>query len=452
MPKPHDPGPATLRLDDNAVVVGASEAAAALLQVELGALIGSSFWTYVGRDDEGAVNAAKEAWTQNGRLVEVVQTGQAGGSFVAKLEFASLHSVGLADVIHIVTLTPIDTEVDEEEALDREWESATFAHDLRQPLTTISVAADAARRAQLPPPVTLLLERIRKACSRLSDLTDDFVASKERRRSGVEILQCGPVDLADMVHELVRDLSVTHGDRRIDVEITGAVRGHWDRRRLWRILQNLGENALAHSPPQTPIRVACRLAEAGAVLLIENANPGISADELAELFEPYRRAVRAAQRPSGLLRRGHMGLGLTIARKLARAHGGDVTAWSHSDTVTFTLFMPLTVPSLEAHSTRRHQRMPLDGELEVGTGNSVIIVEGRDISQKGLGFYSDEKIDPNQHVSIRALRGPLTFSIVGRVRHVAPEGERSRVGVEFLVDLTPTDLNGFRRAVRVPRS
>ena len=89
---------------------------------------------------------------------------------------------------------------------------------------------------------------------------------------------------------------------------------------LRRVLDNLLDNAVRHGGDGQPVtlRVA---ADAGAVRFeVVDRGPGLSADELAHVFTPFWRSDGSRTRDTG-----GVGLGLALAREIARAHGGDVT-------------------------------------------------------------------------------------------------------------------------------
>jgi two-component system sensor histidine kinase BaeS len=88
-----------------------------------------------------------------------------------------------------------------------------------------------------------------------------------------------------------------------------------------RALRNVVTNAAQHSPAEGEVRVSVERVPEGAVVRVADAGQGIAADDLPHIFERFYRADRARQAASP---RAGSGIGLTIARELVRANGGEV--------------------------------------------------------------------------------------------------------------------------------
>jgi two-component system OmpR family sensor kinase len=93
-----------------------------------------------------------------------------------------------------------------------------------------------------------------------------------------------------------------------------------DEARLRQVVTNLVGNAAAHTPPGTPVRIGVGTADGRAVLEVTDDGPGMTAEQAERAFNRFYRADRSRTRTAG----ADAGLGLSIARSLARAHGGDV--------------------------------------------------------------------------------------------------------------------------------
>ena len=124
--------------------------------------------------------------------------------------------------------------------------------------------------------------------------------------------------LADLVTEvLTRDAA----DARVEVHIPADLRLHTIREALDRALANIIRNAVRYAAHAGPIEIRA-LAAAGAVeITIRDHGPGVPADALEKIFEPFYRPEAARQRTTG-----GGGLGLAIVRRCVEACGGSVTA------------------------------------------------------------------------------------------------------------------------------
>ena len=89
-------------------------------------------------------------------------------------------------------------------------------------------------------------------------------------------------------------------------------------------MRQLIDNALKYSPPSTPLVIAARGAENSVVLSVADRGPGIPEAEQSRIFDKFYRSFRNRHQITGT------GMGLTIAREILRAHGGDVWVKSGS--------------------------------------------------------------------------------------------------------------------------
>jgi len=146
-------------------------------------------------------------------------------------------------------------------------------------------------------------------------------------------------DLGEVVRQVVADLA----DPRLVLDLPAdapAVPVVCDRGRAVQVLANLVGNALKYSPPDTAVQVQLEVDGARAAVRVVDAGPGIPSGQLARVFEKFHRV----QDPLTMTTSGS-GLGLYIARSLARAMGGDVTVTSVLGAgSTFVLELPLAVP------------------------------------------------------------------------------------------------------------
>lgn len=212
-----------------------------------------------------------------------------------------------------------------------------LAHDLRnylQPamwrMHALSQRATAADRAAD-------VADIRAAQSALSRVTTlvSYLLDAARLDGGLYDLQLQDVDLAELLNEAGRELSSP--DHAIDVRSAQTIVVAGDPVRLRQCIDNVLTNALYHSPPGAPVHVYIERenTEDGALGRVEiiDEGPGIPDAVLPHVFEKFYSARGE---------RGGLGLGLYIAKRIAAAHGGDLTAdRSVGNGARFTLKIPI---------------------------------------------------------------------------------------------------------------
>jgi signal transduction histidine kinase len=195
---------------------------------------------------------------------------------------------------------------------DRRFLVTAIAHDLRTPLFTLRGSLEALERGLGDGRYLGLAQDRATHLDRL--VTDLFAFS--RLEYAHDAAAWTDVDVAALAREVAEALSGTHGVR---VAAAGAERAivRGDPEALQRVLTNLLDNALRHGRARVDVTTA---RENGNVTVeVVDDGPGFDDADLPHVFEPLFRGDRA---------RGgsHAGLGLAIARRLARAHGGDVDA------------------------------------------------------------------------------------------------------------------------------
>ncbi len=219
------------------------------------------------------------------------------------------------------------------ERLDRSFDSqrrfvANASHELRTPLTIARTLIEVALLDEkADDKIKQLGTTLLAVNKRHEKLTDGLLtlASSEQRAADFH-----PVDLGEVAGHAVADLQPLADRVGIALETdfrSGIVMG--DAFLLERLVQNLIENGIQYNAPEDGWVRARTRTDAGTVeLVVENTGPAIPAYEVPGLFEPFRR-LAATDRLAGAARgttvRG-AGLGLSIVRSVAHAHGGEVQA------------------------------------------------------------------------------------------------------------------------------
>jgi two-component system, OmpR family, sensor kinase len=194
-----------------------------------------------------------------------------------------------------------------------------LAHDLRNYISPIEIRLRAIRRrAELEERNAEIVDTdaALKAVARLSDLISDILDAA-RLDQGVLVLQFGPVGLTALVEDTSKALSTPQ--HPIDVRPSDDLIIEADAERIRQCLENILTNAVKYSPNDAPITVLIRRSKGDdrdfAVVEIIDEGPGIAPDLLPHIFERF---------VTGERRRGGLGLGLFLAKRIATLHNGDL--------------------------------------------------------------------------------------------------------------------------------
>ncbi len=209
---------------------------------------------------------------------------------------------------------------------------------LRAPLDRIVASAETIR-AQADGPLrrdyTGYAADIATAGRHLLALVGDLVDLQAIERPDFTIAP-EPLDLADVARRAAGLLGVRASDRGVRIERpaeTETTMATGDFRRVLQILVNLIGNAIRYSPPEGTVSVRCEAHGGNAVVTIEDHGRGIAAADQARIFDKFERVDPRET--------GGSGLGLYIARRLARAMGGDLSVESSvGEGARFTLTLP----------------------------------------------------------------------------------------------------------------
>ena len=213
---------------------------------------------------------------------------------------------------------------------------ALASHELRTPLTAIQGFAELlATRPFAMTEVRRVSEIVRADAERLGRIVADFLDVARLERGLPLALRCTPLDPAPVIADAVELFRRTRATHRLELHVDGALpRIEADADALDRVLKNLISNALKYSPAGSCVRVRARPTGGGVAVEVEDDGPGIAADDLVRIFEPYYRAPSTAR-----LGRGS-GLGLAVVKSLVEAHGGTIRAEraaGHGTRMTFVI-------------------------------------------------------------------------------------------------------------------
>jgi two-component system OmpR family sensor kinase len=214
---------------------------------------------------------------------------------------------------------------------------ADASHELRTPLTSIRGYAEMLRRgaAESPRDSETARRRIEEESIRMTGLVDDLLVLA--RLDQGRPLAKEAVDLRAIATDAVADARVVAPQRQISLSANGPVIVAGDDTRLRQVLGNLVRNALVHTPAQTPIEVAVATDDGVGRMSVADHGPGLAAEDVERIFEPFYRADPGRSRD-----RGGAGLGLSIVSAVVTAHGGRVkVSRTEGGGATFEVELPL---------------------------------------------------------------------------------------------------------------
>jgi signal transduction histidine kinase len=228
----------------------------------------------------------------------------------------------------------------------REQFIATLTHDLRSPLTAIRMCANlVARRIDDPEHVLRQCGRITASVVRADQMIQDLLdASRIRAGEGIP-LKLEPVDLCDLARETIEELASIHGERFRFECSEPRLELRADRSGLKRILENLMVNAVKYGAAEAPVSLAIRRREEEVAIEVHNSGNPIPESQLTSLWDPFRRVPSADVGP-----KQGWGLGLTLVKGMAEAHGGRVRVRSSVDEgTTFSVELPAAAAARLVH-------------------------------------------------------------------------------------------------------
>jgi signal transduction histidine kinase len=216
---------------------------------------------------------------------------------------------------------------------ERQMMLAGIAHEVRNPLGGMELFSGLLEEgiAELPEAVpgavkTELLDqagRVRKELRYLTEVVSSFLAFARETPLSTE-----PVVVQELLED-VASLCRREGMAPVLVEAEGAGSAEMDRGRIKQALLNLVENALAATPPEGRVVLSARREGPALVLAVEDSGKGMDAETLARVWQPF---FTTKEKGSGL--------GLPLAKKLARDHRGEAEVRSvpgQGTRVTLTL-------------------------------------------------------------------------------------------------------------------
>jgi signal transduction histidine kinase len=197
--------------------------------------------------------------------------------------------------------------------------SADASHQLKTPVTVLRAGLEELlTHEKLTPEECHEISTLIHQTYRLSGVIEDLLLLS-RMDAGRLKIEFRTVDLTHQIEAALDDLSAQPGaqDLEIETDFSAALQIAGEERYVSLILQNLLENARKYNHPRGRIRIVAREEDGVTLLSVANTGRPIAAEAQGHIFERFHRGVIGENVPG-------YGLGLNLARELARLHGGDL--------------------------------------------------------------------------------------------------------------------------------
>jgi two-component system sensor histidine kinase KdpD len=212
-----------------------------------------------------------------------------------------------------------------------------LAHEFKTPLTSIKAAASSILD-EGPAAQRELVTVIEEESDRLDSLVTETIRMA-RIEAGDLRLERHPQVVADLISAALQKLRILLEDRDIRVEArTDLPLVIADGELVGLTIRQLITNALKYANPESPIVIGAHARDGFVNISVRDSGPGIAPKDLSRIFEKYYRVEDSTGRIPGT------GMGLTIARDIVKAHGGEIGVESVEGKVSFFFF---TLPTEE---------------------------------------------------------------------------------------------------------
>ncbi|MET0892085.1 MAG: HAMP domain-containing sensor histidine kinase [Pseudoxanthomonas sp.] len=264
---------------------------------------------------------------------------------------------------HVETVTPdvLDDVIRFNEAIDqalaesivtyaaraehsRDLFDAILGHDLRGPLSAMSLSGELLTRGGMPAAKAVEMgARVTSSARYMASMVDDMLEfARTRLGSAPMPLHLRPASIESICSGAISDAAAMHPRSRFEMQLEGGPEASIDADRVRRLLMNLLGNAGQHGTPDRPVILHAQAGESETIFRVINEGRDIPSGHLRNIFEPLVR-LNSEKEDDGI-RTTSLGLGLHIARQIAAAHGGSITAESAKGQTTFTVRLPVRLP------------------------------------------------------------------------------------------------------------
>jgi two-component system sensor histidine kinase CpxA len=194
-----------------------------------------------------------------------------------------------------------------------------ISHELRSPLARLNVALDLARERKGNDPA---FDHMDQDLERLNEMIGRLLTVAKLDSSAIPVAM-SQVDLTELISQIARsaDLELRKSDAAVQLTLPEQLFVHGNAELLHSAIENVVRNAIRYTGIGNPVEVNVTAQTSSALIVVRDHGPGVPEAELANIFQPFYRIAGDRNRESG-----GAGLGLAIAGRVVRIHGGTICA------------------------------------------------------------------------------------------------------------------------------
>lgn len=269
----------------------------------------------------------------------------AGGDFSARIHLTEQDELSeVADTFNFMS-NELEKSFARQRALEQARRDliAAVSHDLRTPLTSIQAMVEALADDVVtdPPTVQRYYGAIRAQIDNLAGLINDLFELSQLETGQIQLL-LEPVNLNDLLSDVIETMQAQARTKGVLVqgifsEDLPLIKG--ELAKIQRVIYNLVQNAIRHTPAGGSILLATRLAPEGVQVEVADTGEGITPEDLPHIFDQFFRGEKSRSRETG-----GAGLGLAIAKRIIEAHRGRIWVESRVGQGTrFSFVLPIAL-------------------------------------------------------------------------------------------------------------
>lgn len=242
--------------------------------------------------------------------------------------------------------------VDRQEAVtitqQRDRWTSDIAHELKTPLTSIRLVAETLE-PRVDPAARIWVDRLLGEIERITKLVQDLLELGQMDVGIESVLHLSEVNVASIVGSVWATLEPLANRKQVKLKYIGEEQLIWqlDESRIYRLLLNLLDNSIKHSPSLQSITIKTSVVDSNLQIETIDAGEGFPEEALPHIFDRFYQ-IDPSRTRSGL-ERGGSGLGLAIVRQIVTLHKGAIAARNHPETggAWITITLPYPNPATE---------------------------------------------------------------------------------------------------------